>query len=98
MSWRYRLIHESLAAYREAVGKGGPGVKLIVESSTGFDAHTIQTAADPAELAWVVSVVAHEWGPVRRPAQYYTWLWFVTGLLAWRYVVLAAGKSSWLLS
>ena len=98
VGWRYRLIRDFLAAYREAVKAAAPGVELIVESSTGFDAHTTQTGADPAVLTDVSGVVAHEWGPVRRPAQYYTWLWLAAGLLAWRYVDLAAGKPSWLLS
>ena len=87
-----------MAAYREAVKAAAPGVELIVESSTGFDTHTTQTGADPAVLADVSDVVAHVWGPVRRPAQYYTWLWFAAGLLAWRHVDMTTGKPSWLLS
>lgn len=96
--WRYRLIREFLEDYRRAVKAANPEAALIVESSTGFGAHTTQTAADPAILAEIADVVAHEWGPVRRPAQYYSWLWFLAGLLSWRHVDLAAEKPSWLLS
>ena len=98
VGWRYRLIRDFLTAYREEIKAAAPAVKLIVESSTGFAAHTTQTGADPAVLAEVSDLVAHEWGPVRRPAQYYTWLWLVAKLLAWQHVDLAAGKPSWLLS
>ncbi len=98
VGWRYRLIREFLGAYRRTVKGINSDVELIVESSTGFNAHTTQTAADPVELALLADTVAHEWGPVRRPAQYYTWLWFVAGLLPWRHVDLGAGRPSWLLS
>ena len=98
VKWRYQLIREFVSEYRSAIKAVNPSVELIIESSTGFNAHMTQTAASPIELPRVSTLMAHEWGPTRRPVQYYTWLSFLAGLLAWKHVDVAAGKPSWLLS
>jgi len=98
VAWRYRLIREFVGEYYATLRDANPSIRLIMESSVGFNAHSTQTGASPLDLPTVSDLTAHERGGTERPYQYYRWLSFLAGLLAWRHVDMAHGQPSWLLS
>jgi len=98
VAWRYRLIREFVGEYLATLRSANPDVRLIMESSVGFNVHATQTGASPLDLPAVSDLTAHERGGTERSVQYYSWLAFLAELLAWRHVDISYGQPSWLLS
>ncbi len=98
VSWRYKLVRDFIREYKEKLRKTNEDFLLAIETVVDYSVFCTQTASDPKDMAEVADLVAHEIGGVEQTAQLYSWLYFISRLLAWRHIDIASGKPSWSLS
>jgi hypothetical protein len=98
IAWRYELMNSYLNDIQNAVSEINPEFAFIPETSVGFNAYLTQVAANPVSIPAYSQTTAHELSGTERPAQYYSWLYFLSTLQSWKHLDLAYGEPSWLLS